>query len=82
MRSSALALIAQVVRTRLREAPSTTTQRAKYHGLVQTFRLVAKEEGMLALYAGLSPHLLRTVPNAIVLYAVAEGVLRLYTSKS
>lgn len=70
------------MRTRLREAPSTATQRAKYHGLVQTFRLVAKEEGMLALYAGLSPHLLRTVPNAIVLYAVAEGVLRLYSSKS
>ena len=74
--------MSQVVRTRLREAPSTASQRAKYHGLVQTFRLVVKEEGVLALYAGLSPHLLRTVPNAIVLYAVAEGVLRFYNAEA
>ncbi|GAB7353578.1 hypothetical protein MBLNU459_g4004t2 [Dothideomycetes sp. NU459] len=44
----------EVVRTRLRQAPVTTTAagvpQLKYTGLVQCFKLVWKEEGMAALY--------------------------------
>lgn len=48
----------------------------KYNGLWQTFRLVLAEEGVNSLYGGLSAHLMRVVPNAAVMYAIYEGVLR------
>ncbi len=50
----------EVVRTRLRQQPEPG-QRAKYTGLVQTVKLVYREEGLAALYGGLSAHLLRVV---------------------
>ena len=66
----------EVVRTRLRQAPPAGSEKAKYHGLWQTFSLVWREEGMVALYGGLSPHLLRVVPNAAVMYSIYELVLK------
>ena len=50
--------------------------RKKYTGLMQTLRLVIAEEGAHALYGGLSAHLMRVVPNAAVMYAIYEGILR------
>ncbi len=41
----------EVVRTRLRQQPEPG-QRAKYTGLVQTVKLVYREEGLAALYGG------------------------------
>lgn len=91
----------EVVRTRLRQAPTpapgaiqldptvskskewagvvarqAARNKPKYHGLLQTFKLVFKEEGFQALYSGLSPHLLRVVPNAVVMYSIYEMVLK------
>lgn len=66
----------EVVRTRLRQAPPPGWSRPKYHGLWQTFSLVWREEGMVALYGGLAPHLLRVVPNAAVMYTIYEFVLK------
>lgn len=64
----------EVVRTRLRQAPTITTGTGKvtmkYTGLIQCFRLVAKEEGMAGLYGGMTPHLLRTVPSAAIMFGM------------
>ncbi|KAI9739954.1 MAG: hypothetical protein M1818_005010 [Claussenomyces sp. TS43310] len=83
----------EVVRTRLRQAPTiptttTTTTTAtgtgggasgskpKYTGLIQCFRLIWKEEGLVAMYGGLTPHLLRTVPSAAIMFGMYEVILR------
>jgi solute carrier family 25 protein 33/36 len=50
--------------------------KAKYTGLVQCFRTIAKEEGMAGLYGGLAPHMLRSLPSAVITLGVYEFVLR------
>ncbi|KAJ5547091.1 Mitochondrial carrier protein RIM2 [Penicillium frequentans] len=74
----AAALIAyphEVIRTRLRQAPLENGV-PKYTGLVQCFGLIAKEEGMAGLYGGLMPHMVRSIPSAIITLGVYEFVLR------
>lgn len=72
----------EVVRTRLRQAPTTIgadgKATVKYTGLVQCFKLVAREEGMAGLYGGMTPHLLRAVPSAAIMFGMYEIVLRLF----
>lgn len=65
----------EVLRTRMRQQPEDGQR--KYRGLVQTFRLVLREEGAAALYGGLSAHLLRVLPNAVVTFSIYEFVLML-----
>ncbi|SNX85832.1 related to RIM2 - Protein of the mitochondrial carrier family (MCF) [Melanopsichium pennsylvanicum] len=65
----------EVVRTRLRQQVEPG-KRAKYVGLVQTIKLVYREQGFAALYGGLSAHLLRVVPNAVVMFSIYELTLR------
>ncbi|KAI9830484.1 MAG: hypothetical protein M1826_004721 [Phylliscum demangeonii] len=65
----------EVVRTRLRQAPTISAGNdgrrvAKYHGLLQCFRLVWREEGVAGLYGGLTPHLLRVVPSAAIMFGM------------
>ncbi|KAG5421535.1 RIM2 [Candida metapsilosis] len=67
----------EVVRTRLRQAPLESTGKPKYTGLIQCFKLVFKEEGFASMYGGLTPHLLRTVPNSIIMFGTWELVVRL-----
>ncbi|ATY63035.1 mitochondrial carrier RIM2 [Cordyceps militaris] len=74
--AAVLAYPHEVARTRLRQAP-VADGRLKYTGLIQCFRLVWKEEGLMGLYGGLTPHLLRTVPSAAIMFAMYEGILRL-----
>jgi solute carrier family 25 protein 33/36 len=64
----------QVIRTRLRQPPPASGI-PKYTSLVQSFRLVLLEEGWKALYGGMSPHLLRVVPNAVTMFFVYEKAL-------
>ncbi|KAF8316670.1 mitochondrial carrier [Clavulina sp. PMI_390] len=66
----------EVLRTRLRQPISPETGKVKYTGLVQTLRIVIAEEGVRALYGGLSAHLLRVVPNAAVMFTIYEGIMR------
>jgi solute carrier family 25, member 33/36 len=54
----------------------------KYTGLWQCFKLVAKEEGMAGLYGGLTPHMLRVVPSAAIMFGTYESVLRLLGTSS
>lgn len=52
----------EVIRTRLRQQPEQAGAPRKYTGLIQTIKVVLREEGAAALYGGLSAHLLRVVP--------------------
>ncbi|CAI5757839.1 unnamed protein product [Candida verbasci] len=70
----------EVVRTRLRQAPLESTGKPKYTGLIQCFKLVFKEEGFASMYGGLTPHLLRTVPNSIIMFGTWELVVRLLSN--
>ena len=48
----------------------------RYTGLRQTLRLlVLAEEGARTLYSGLSAHMMRVVPNAVVMYSIYESVI-------
>ncbi|KAI5955928.1 RIM2 [Candida jiufengensis] len=67
----------EVVRTRLRQAPLASTGKPKYTGLIQCFKLILKEEGFASMYGGLTPHLLRTVPNSIIMFGTWEAVVKL-----
>ena len=62
-----------MLRTRLRQ-PSVNGV-ARYTGLWQTLRLVLAEEGPRMLYSGHSAHLMRVVPNAVVMYSIYESVI-------
>jgi solute carrier family 25, member 33/36 len=59
----------EVVRTRLRQVDGQ-----KYTGILQTLRIVIKEEGWMGLYGGMAAHLLRTVPNAAIMFAIVEAM--------
>ena len=50
----------------------------EYTGLIQCFKLVWKEEGLMGLYGGLTPHLMRTVPSAAMMFAMYEVILRFF----
>lgn len=71
----------EVVRTRLRQAPMQNGQ-PKYRGLISCFRIIIKEEGFLSMYGGLTPHLMRTVPNSIIMFGTWELVVRLLSGRA
>ncbi|WVQ98163.1 hypothetical protein IAU59_005285 [Kwoniella sp. CBS 9459] len=62
----------EVVRTRLRQPAVNGV--VKYTGLVQTLKLVLKEEGVASLYGGLTAHMFRVVPNAACMFLIYELV--------
>ncbi|KAF8980081.1 hypothetical protein BGZ46_004640 [Entomortierella lignicola] len=72
--ASAITYPHEVLRTRMRQTPQGN-EAVKYTGLVQTFRLVLKEEGIAALYGGLTAHMLRVVPNAAIMFFCYEAIL-------
>ena len=59
----------EVVRTRLRQAPQENGH-LKYTGIVQCFTTIWKEEGTASLYGGLTPHMLRVVPSAAIMFGM------------
>ncbi|KAK4098152.1 mitochondrial carrier [Parathielavia hyrcaniae] len=68
----------EALRTRLRQAPteSGAGPAPKYAGLLHCARLIRAEEGWLAFYGGLTPHLVRSIPSAVITLWVYEFVLR------
>lgn len=72
--ASAITYPHEVLRTRLRQTPVGGAP-AKYTGLKQTFQLVLKEEGVAALYGGLTAHMMRVVPNAAIMFFCYEAIL-------
>ncbi|KAI5628728.1 solute carrier family 25 member 36-A, partial [Silurus asotus] len=61
----------EVVRTRLRE------EGTKYRSFLQTVSMVSREEGLKALYRGLTTHLVRQIPNTAIMMATYELVVYL-----
>ena len=53
----------------------TGDQKRKYTGLIRVFVTVFREEGIAGLYGGLTPHLMKSVPAAMVYFTVYEGML-------
>eukprot|EP01032_Pedospumella_encystans_P017511 gene17511-19950_t len=62
----------EVVRTRLRE--QATMGVFKYRGFLGALSTIAREEGRSGLYGGMGMHLLRSVPNAAVMFLSYELV--------
>lgn len=70
--ASALTYPHEVLRTRMREEVATDRSKLKYRTLLQSTRLILREEGVAGLYGGMGVHMLRTVPNAAILVYVVE----------
>ena len=71
----------EVLRTRLREqSASAPGQAIKYRGLVQAAKLIVKEEGAVALYGGMTAHMMRVVPNSAIMFFCYEFLTHLYHS--
>ncbi|KAK7205119.1 mitochondrial carrier domain-containing protein [Myxozyma melibiosi] len=68
----------EVVRTRLRQRP-LDNGKPKYSGLINCFTTIWKQEGFVALYGGLTPHLMRTVPNSIIMFGTWEFIVKLFS---
>ncbi|KAI8377105.1 mitochondrial carrier domain-containing protein [Choanephora cucurbitarum] len=67
----------EVIRTRLRQ-PADQHGVRKYTGLWQCLQLIVKEEGMVALYGGMTAHLMRVVPNAAIMFFCYEAIVQKY----
>jgi solute carrier family 25 citrate transporter 1 len=63
-----------VVKTRMQKQVITPGKPAKYTGLIQACGLIAREEGVLALWKGITPRLLRIVPGQAITFMTYEFV--------
>ena len=63
-----------VVKTRLQKQVVTDGKTPKYTGLTQACVLIAKEEGVLALWKGIVPRLLRISPGQAITFMTYEAV--------
>jgi len=62
-----------VARTRLRQEGN------KYTGFFQTLMLVCKEEGYRGLYKGMGTHLIRQIPNSMIVMITYELIVSYFT---
>uniref|UniRef100_A0A0D6R083 Mitochondrial succinate-fumarate transporter 1-like n=1 Tax=Araucaria cunninghamii TaxID=56994 RepID=A0A0D6R083_ARACU len=68
-----------VVKTRLMaQIRSVETGEVKYKGMFHALRTIFAEEGLLALWKGLLPRLMRIPPGQAIMWAVADQVIGLY----
>lgn len=69
----------EVLRTRLREqSVGPKGSGVKYRGLLQAARLIVKEEGAVALYGGMTAHMMRVVPNSAIMFFCYEFLTHIY----
>ncbi|KAJ1985956.1 Pyrimidine nucleotide transporter, mitochondrial [Dimargaris cristalligena] len=73
----------EVLRTRLRQVSLVASTGsgpgvmvAPYRNLAHCFSTIVREEGVAALYGGMTAHLLRTVPNAAIMFFCYEFVVQ------
>ncbi|XP_072998303.1 mitochondrial succinate-fumarate transporter 1 [Typha latifolia] len=66
-----------VVKTRLM-AQGKSGDNTKYKGMVHAIRTIYAEEGLLALWKGLLPRLMRIPPGQAIMWAVADQVTGFY----
>ncbi|RZS22262.1 hypothetical protein BHM03_00055003 [Ensete ventricosum] len=67
-----------VVKTRLMAQSRSGGGDVKYKGMVHAIRTIFAEEGLLALWKGLLPRLMRIPPGQAIMWAVADQVTGLY----
>lgn len=58
----------EVVRTRLRQESSVLGSKKIYNSFMQTLKKVYIEEGYVGLYGGMGAHLMRQVPNTVIMF--------------
>jgi solute carrier family 25 citrate transporter 1 len=63
-----------VVKTRLQKQVVHEGKKPKYTGLIQACAVIAKEEGSLALWKGITPRLLRIMPGQAITFMTYEAV--------
>ena len=63
-----------VVKTRLQKQVVTAGKKPKYTGLVQACGVIANEEGILALWKGITPRLMRIMPGQAITFMTYEAV--------
>ena len=69
-----------VVKTRLmaQNRFGDESGKVKYKGMIHAIGLIYKEEGLIALWRGLLPRLMRIPPGQAIMWAVADQVTGLY----
>mmetsp|Transcript_4184 Transcript_4184/g.8685 ORF Transcript_4184/g.8685 Transcript_4184/m.8685 type:complete len:385 (+) Transcript_4184:107-1261(+) len=69
-----------VVKTRLQKQVVAPRDPPKYSGLFQACIVIGREEGLLALWKGITPRLLRIMPGQAITFMTYEAVSRHLTS--
>ena len=60
----------QVVRSRLQQRQGSRP--VQYQGVAATFRLILQREGIVGLYKGIVPNVLRVMPQSAITFLVYE----------
>jgi len=63
-----------VVKTRLQRQRIVEGQAPRYTGTMQALPIIAREEGLLALWSGLGPRLTRIMPGQAITFMTYEAV--------
>jgi len=63
-----------VVKTRMQKQIIKPGKKTKYTGIFQAIGLIAKEEGYLALWKGITPRLMRIMPGQAITFMTYEAV--------
>jgi solute carrier family 25 (mitochondrial citrate transporter), member 1 len=63
-----------VVKTRMQKQVVVIGKIPKYTGLFQSCSVIAKEEGMFALWKGITPRLMRIIPGQAITFMTYEMV--------
>lgn len=67
----------EVVRTRLRQESSSRI----YNGFFQTLKKVYREEKINGLYGGMGAHLMRQVPNTVIMFLTYEKIVNFFSNE-
>jgi len=70
-----------VVKTRLQKQVIKPGKKIKYTGILQAIGLIAREEGYLALWKGITPRLMRIMPGQAITFMTYEAVSSSFTQK-
>lgn len=70
-----------VVKTRMQKQVIRPGKEAKYTGIFQAIGLIAKEEGYLALWKGITPRLMRIMPGQAITFMTYEAVSSALTKR-
>ena len=63
-----------VVKTRMQKQVIHPGKEPKYKGLFQSCVVIAKEEGTVSLWRGITPRLMRIIPGQAITFMIYEAV--------